>query len=595
VQLFARRFGCRMATVLGLLAFAASVQVSTAHAARSIPVGMYNVNNQVMNSGQYTYAIRFVLDSDTTLYRFFSGFNLEGSDAVGGRDGYSKGSGGVIYARLVNVKADGTPDLSSVLSSERVSATQRYAESKTAYNVPGLTQLLYFNMGGIPLKANTPYAMVYTNIAGNPSGDFFSENSPTVKESAAGPNGVNTLDANAPNAIAGLDPREAVAWSTNGGSSWVWGRRVGEGNTPGAYSGSSSDDDGTRLPWYGWQTSASAKPQSNQPFYAYTETGSYTLKASAVPKAVTLTEAGGYAPVGEEVGVVTVRNTTTGAVGHTASLGSGLAKGALDNPVPVAAGQGYEISNTGTVSKQEADSFIQSTFGVGKGGWPFQTVGDGADMAELFALPYPYFASVTSSAPAPPPVAQTASHNGAPVITLTAPKKGSYFRDQLTVSADAGDDHGVARVELWIDGKLVGQDTATPWSFTWKAPKGFGGWEKSHRIVVKAYDGEGLTATDSVNVTRTKRARALTARKLRRAHMVRVLRRVRAHCVDNAAEHHFSATGRARSRASCLRRASHRHPGKAARSLRRAARKQSRLARHLTKVRKHRRHHAAHG
>ena len=181
------------------------------------------------------------------------------------------------------------------------------------------------------------------------------------------------------------------------------------------------------------------------------------------------------------------------------------------------------------------------------------------------------------------------------MITLTSPKKGSYFRDQLSVTATAGDDHGVARVELWIDGKLVAQDTASPWAFTWQVPKSFGGWEKSHRVVVKAYDGEGLFATDSVNVTRSKRAKALTARKAHRARVARVLRSVRSHCTANAAEHHFSATGRARSRAACLRRASHRHPGKAARSLRKAARKQTRLAHHLVKVRKQRKHHAAHG
>ncbi|HEX6752922.1 MAG TPA: hypothetical protein VF093_04980, partial [Solirubrobacterales bacterium] len=34
----------------------------TASAQRGVPVGLYNVNNQVMNSSGYVYAIRFVID-----------------------------------------------------------------------------------------------------------------------------------------------------------------------------------------------------------------------------------------------------------------------------------------------------------------------------------------------------------------------------------------------------------------------------------------------------------------------------------------------------------------------------------------------------
>jgi len=376
---------------------------ASASAQRGIPIGMFNVNNQVMNSPGYVYSIRFVLDKDTSLYRFISGFNLEGSEPLGGRVGYADGNAGTIRARLVAVKPNGEPDMSQVLAQETVPAYQRYLDSKSTYGAPGLTQLLYFNMGGVQLKGGQMYAMTYQNADSSPTSNWFSENSPTVKESVAGPNGVNNTDPNAPGAIAGLDPREAVAWSQNGGQSWVWGRRAGEGNTPGAYAGSTSTDDGTRLPWYGWQTSASATPQSNQPYYAYKESGSYTLKASSVPRTVTITEAGGYAPAGASVGVVTVRNASTGASGHTSSLGGGLARGPLDKPVTVEAGQSYEVANSGTVLKEEGDSFIQTTFKIGTGSWPFTTVGQGNDMAELYVLPNPWSAAPTSPEPAPEP------------------------------------------------------------------------------------------------------------------------------------------------------------------------------------------------
>src|ERR1044072_4571327 len=83
-----------------------------AEAYRGVPVGIYNVNNQTMNSSEYVYATRFVVDDDTTLYRFLSGFNLEGSDQLGGRKGYSGGNAGTIRARLVAVKPHGATELS---------------------------------------------------------------------------------------------------------------------------------------------------------------------------------------------------------------------------------------------------------------------------------------------------------------------------------------------------------------------------------------------------------------------------------------------------------------------------------------------------
>ena len=307
-----------------------------AAARREIPVGLSQAGNQVMNDGRYVYAIRFVLDRDTSLTRFIGPFNMEGASSVGGRtSGYARGDGGTIRARLVSVKENGEPDLGRVLAEETVGAAQRYFASKEAFGIDAdlRTQLLYFNVGGVRLRANTMYAMTFQNAHPVPAENYFSENSPLVREADAGPNGRNNLDPDAAGAIAGLDAREAVAWSQNGGESWDWGRLAGDGFTPGAYAGSLIDDAGTRLPWYGWQASGTARPQSNQPYYAYAEEGSYTLRSHAVPKPVTLTEAGGYAPVGRSVGVVTVRNTSTGDTGHTDPLGGGIVKGRLNPPV----------------------------------------------------------------------------------------------------------------------------------------------------------------------------------------------------------------------------------------------------------------------
>jgi hypothetical protein len=489
---------------------------------------MYNVNNQVMNSADYVYALRFVVDENTTLHRFISGFNLEGSDQLGGRTGYADGNGGTIRARLVAVEPNGEPDLSQVLAEETVGAWQRYQESKSAYGAPGLTQLLHFNMGGVQLQAGRMYAMTYQNVDPSPGANWFSENSPTVKESVAGPNGTNTLDPNAPGAIAGLDPREAVAWSKDGGGTWVWGRRAGEGFTSGSYGGSSTGDDGTRLPWYGWQTAPGAAPQSNQPYYAYKESGSYTLRMKSVPKATTLTEAGGYAPAGYSVGVVTVRNVSTGQVGRTATLGGGLVKGGLDSPVKVDAGQTYEISNSGRVLKAEGDSFILSTFKLGSNPWSFETAGHGYDVAQLFALPHPWFASsATQPAPEPEP---TPAPEPAPAPVGISPYADKARNQPATASSSES--------TALAPAKAVDANSGTRWSSVFsdnqwwrvdlgairKVDKVSINWEvayASRYLIETSTDGVAYTLAKDVSIS--KKGRVNTTFEARGARYLRIV------------------------------------------------------------------------
>jgi hypothetical protein len=394
-----------------------------ASAARDIPVAGAGVNDQNLKNANWRYAIRFVVDEDTSMYRFMSGFKALGANGVFASQGtgtYGRGDGGLVRAQLVTVKADGTPNMANVLGNETVTAQQRYAETKSQYGVTGVTQFWHFNMGGVQLKRDTMYAMVYSNASSDPANNYFSTNSPTMKESEVGPNGRNNLDPNAPGAVGGLDAREAVAWSTDAGSSWVWGRLVGQGY----YVGSATSDDGTRLPWYAWQQSAAARPQANQPYYQYfTRCTGCKLLLTGSPRAVTLTQAGGYAPVGSNVGVVTVRNLRTWQTGRTGSLGSGVKRGPLDTPVRIEVGDSYEVSTSGTVYKNPADGFIQSVMRVGTAAFPFTTPGFGNDRAELFATPHPWFAPAGVPAPAPAP---TPAPTPVPTPVPPAPTTASY-------------------------------------------------------------------------------------------------------------------------------------------------------------------------
>ena len=426
-----RRGWAGLFALIGTVAMA--VLTSSAFAAREIPIGLYDVNDAQGHDSlakNRLYAIRFVLDKPETIYRFFSGFKLDGVYTDGGgaaapaeirtkcqdkrvspcpeakasyqappealpkgwttgeaKVGYAHGDGGVILARLVGMKEDGTPDLSNVIAEEEFNPVDRYNEIKSAYKISGKSGMLYVNFGGASLEANTPYFVVYTNNAAKPEFNYVSFNSPVTNASVAGPNGTNTLDPDATGAIAGLDPREAVAWSLNGGTSWGWGHKVGEGPLFGDYTGSGDSD--VKLPWYAWQASSLAALESNQPYYAYAESGEYTLSVINGPRAATVTEAGGYAPEGFTVGAVTV--TAKAGSAKTGVLGSGLQSGALSAPVQIAPGETFTISNVDPgaerrVAKAEGDAFLQQLGLVGAAK-PYSTAENGYDRAELFVSP----------------------------------------------------------------------------------------------------------------------------------------------------------------------------------------------------------------
>ncbi len=57
-----------------------------------------------------------------------------------------------------------------------------------------------------------------------------------------------------------------------------------------------------------------------------------------------------------------------------------------------------------------------------------------------------------------------------PTVSVTSPTNGSKVSGAVSVTADAADDTGVARVEFRINGRLIGTDTTAPYSMTWNAP-----------------------------------------------------------------------------------------------------------------------------
>jgi hypothetical protein len=87
-----------------------------------------------------------------------------------------------------------------------------------------------------------------------------------------------------------------------------------------------------------------------------------------------------------------------------------------------------------------------------------------------------------------------------PTVTLTSPTNGATVTGSIKITASASDSgSGVARVEFYVDGQLVGTSTATPYSVTWNSTKSAKG---SHTIYAVAVDNAGNSqATAPITVT----------------------------------------------------------------------------------------------
>ena len=96
---------------------------------------------------------------------------------------------------------------------------------------------------------------------------------------------------------------------------------------------------------------------------------------------------------------------------------------------------------------------------------------------------------------APPPAS-----NAPPAVRITAPADGATVTGRrLAITADASDDNAISRVEFLIDGSLVSTDYDVPYGTSIRTRHLASG---QHRVAATAYDAEGLSASDSITVTK---------------------------------------------------------------------------------------------
>ena len=86
-----------------------------------------------------------------------------------------------------------------------------------------------------------------------------------------------------------------------------------------------------------------------------------------------------------------------------------------------------------------------------------------------------------------------------PTTSVTAPTAGATVSGTTTVTATATDNVGVTRIELYVDGALLGSGTTSPTSASWNTTTAANG---THSITSKAYDAAGNVGTSAaVSVT----------------------------------------------------------------------------------------------
>jgi hypothetical protein len=275
-----------------------------------------------LNEAGKEVVLRFVPRVSKTLAHLYLHVKTSGS-------GYAGGTGGIALASLHPVAANGLPDARVVIGSElRVPVTANPAG-------PYLLRLDF----GVPLRAGVPYALVVRNGDPDPARNYWSLNFLAVDTgptpALAGAQSRNETAAGARDLFYGLDPREAVGGTSDGGKLWrlPGNTDVSEAKWVPTYALVWSDRSVQAQPYY----SSHAPPD-----------GTYTMVYRHVRSPWTIRQIGAYlhtwgasvARRGSGVVEVLVDNVPRASV---RLAGSGFVSAWLPHPVTVRPGQTVEL------------------------------------------------------------------------------------------------------------------------------------------------------------------------------------------------------------------------------------------------------------
>jgi len=246
------------------------------------------------------------------------------------------------------------------------------------------------------------------------------------------------------------------------------------------FTGSGSDSDG-QISGYFWSFGDGGTSTDQNPSHTYTSTGVFEVKLTVTDN----------------------RGATASAVITITVSGPDLPPTVeITSPLP-----GQEVFGDLLLSANAQDEravarvefFINNTL-VGRAtSAPYQTTINVSSYAPgLYTLIVVAYDNTGNSGVAPPVsftvVPPPPPDVTAPTVSITSPATGQEVSGKITVSAQAQDDRGVARVEFYLSGNLVGQDTTAPYQISLDLSNRSAG---QYSLEARAYDATGNRGTSA--------------------------------------------------------------------------------------------------
>ena len=317
--------------------------------------------------------VRWVARSTGTLAALHFRIQADGATCrLSGKTGYGGGNGGNWHATTHPVLPDGRPDQSRTL------ATQDFRPCDGPASVvdprQGITRLPM----GIAVARGQEYATVLRNLDPAPARNYTSPNFLYTSTGLLGANARNERSPLAADSLYGLDPRELVGYSRDGGRTWAlpggpYGLPGGRNFLP-TYLQEYADGTVTGQPYY--YSSPGGNPSPTR-----------TMVFQNIRHSWTISALGAYTP---SAGAGTLTLTVDGRErARVAVAGPGMLRAPIA-PVTVSAGQTVKVSATGLkILNIVADTAWGRLMSLHLGSKPWYVEGEPnfTQAAPVYALP----------------------------------------------------------------------------------------------------------------------------------------------------------------------------------------------------------------
>ncbi len=191
--------------------------------------------------------------------------------------------------------------------------------------------------------------------------------------------------------------------------------------------------------------------------------------------------------IGQSTAVaVTVNNAVVDTTAPTASITSPAASATVSGTFAIAA----SASDNVAVSKVEfyvngtlvgTDTAIPYSYS-----WNSSSVANGS--YSITTKAYDAAGNIGQSAAVAVTVNNAVADVTAPTASITSPAASATVSGTVNISASASDNIAVSKVEFYVNGILMGTNTATPYTYSWNSTSVANG---SSSLIVKAYDAAG--------------------------------------------------------------------------------------------------------